>query len=165
MSILRKVFLHPGDFVFAEAGTQVHTILGSCVAICLWHPYLHIGGMCHFILPSRPTAPQSSTDFDGRFGEEAMCLFDQAVSLHQTDYPDYQAKVFGGGSVKSGDSDDNTQMVGWRNIEVAKRLLQHRHVEISAIHRAKTEPQRIAMDFATGNVWVKEQSIVDVDEA
>ena len=47
------VFLQPGDFYFGEAGTRIRTLLGSCVAITLWHPILHIGGMCHIMLPER----------------------------------------------------------------------------------------------------------------
>ena len=38
----RKIFLDPGHFVFAEPGTHIHTLLGSCVAITMWHPKLQI---------------------------------------------------------------------------------------------------------------------------
>ncbi len=46
-------FLNPGEFFFCESNCQIHTLLGSCIAITLWHPILKIGGMCHFVLPGR----------------------------------------------------------------------------------------------------------------
>lgn len=47
------IFLQPGEWYFGEGNTRVRTTLGSCVAIVLWHPVRRIGGMCHYMLPSR----------------------------------------------------------------------------------------------------------------
>ena len=59
-----EIFLQPGEFYFGEGKTRIRTLLGSCVAITLWHPRLHIGGMSHYMLPSRPrhrkNAPRST---------------------------------------------------------------------------------------------------------
>jgi chemotaxis receptor (MCP) glutamine deamidase CheD len=33
------------------------------------------------------------------YGEEAMKLFDLALKLHQTNYKEYQAKIFGGANM------------------------------------------------------------------
>ena len=48
-----EIFLQPGEFYFGEGKTRVRTLLGSCVAITLWHPRLHLGGMSHYVLPNR----------------------------------------------------------------------------------------------------------------
>ena len=45
------VYLHPGQLVVATQPMQVTTILGSCVAVCLWDPPLGIGGTNHYLLP------------------------------------------------------------------------------------------------------------------
>ena len=45
--------LMPGDFVFGNSELKLKTLLGSCVAITLWHPDKKIGGMCHYMLPGR----------------------------------------------------------------------------------------------------------------
>ena len=52
-SNVTEVFLQPGEFHFGHARTRIKTILGSCVAITMWHPILRIGGMCHYLLPAR----------------------------------------------------------------------------------------------------------------
>src|SRR5579864_7429161 len=47
----QRVYLQPGALHASAEATQVTTILGSCVAVCLWDSKLHTGGMNHFLLP------------------------------------------------------------------------------------------------------------------
>lgn len=155
---LRKVFLHPGDFVFAEPGTHIHTVLGSCIAICLWHPLLKIGGMCHFVLPFRPKGGAPTPTPDGRYGDEAMSLFDTALMLHRTDYKDYQAKIFGGANMFGKASNSEEGLVGERNAAKAMELLMSRGAEIQVVHVGEQGHRRIVMDVVSGNVWVKYQA-------
>ncbi|MCP4429701.1 MAG: chemotaxis protein CheD [Gammaproteobacteria bacterium] len=151
---IRKIFLHPGEFVFAEPGTHVHTVLGSCIAICLWHPLLHIGGMCHFVLPQR-SSNQQAADLDGRYGDEAMQLFDLAIRLHQTEYSQYHAKIFGGANMFGDRANPGGTRVGERNSARARQLLKNRNVQIEAVQVGEQGHRRIVMDVTTGDVWVK----------
>ena len=48
------------------------TLLGSCVSISLWHPRRKIGGMCHYMLPSRGGCEASAPD--GRYADEVIAL-------------------------------------------------------------------------------------------
>jgi hypothetical protein len=50
---------------------RIVTLLGSCVSITVWSPRLLVGGMCHFMLPSRGVIPEGAT-YAGRYGDEAM---------------------------------------------------------------------------------------------
>ncbi|MFT6030897.1 MAG: chemotaxis protein CheD [Oleiphilaceae bacterium] len=151
----RKIFLHPGDFIFGEPGTHVHTLLGSCIAICLWHPVLHIGGMCHFVLPFRSKKDRGTSGLDGRYGEEAMAFFDMALKLHQTDYQQYQAKIFGGSNMLGKNLNASDSLIGERNAEKAMTLLINRRVDIKVVHVGEQGHRRIIMDVTTGDVWVK----------
>jgi chemotaxis protein CheD len=155
---VRKVFLHPGGFVFGEPGTHVHTILGSCIAICLWHPVLRIGGMCHFVLPFRPMGESKSEELDGRYGEEAMKFFDLALKLHQTNYKEYQAKIFGGANMFKETTGFKDALIGEKNAEKAMQLLMNRGVAITVVHVGEQGHRRIVMDITTGDVWVKYKS-------
>ncbi len=155
---IRKVFLHPGDFVFGEPGTHIHTVLGSCIAICLWNPVLHIGGMCHFVLPFRPQNESPAANLDGRYGDEAMQFFDQAIRLHQTQYSEYRAKIFGGANMFGKKADSKNALIGERNSEKATQLLRSRKVQIDVVHVGEQGHRRIVMDVANGDVWVKYRS-------
>ena len=72
------VFLQPGDFHFGAGRTRISTLLGSCISITLWHPARLIGGMCHFMLPSRGLP--AGVPLDGRYADEALAMFDQPVA-------------------------------------------------------------------------------------
>ena len=45
-------YLHPGQLLVSAHACAVTTILGSCVAVCLWDPVAKIGGINHFMLPT-----------------------------------------------------------------------------------------------------------------
>ena len=94
------IFLQPGDFYFGDSNTRIRTLLGSCVAISIWHPRLHIGGMCHYMLPRRPR--QKTNDaLDGRYAEDVMQLFMHELKYSKTKPSEYKAKLFGGGNMFS----------------------------------------------------------------
>ena len=72
----------------------VVTVLGSCVAVCLWAPEVRVGGMNHYLLPERHGRPGAP----GRYGDEAtdelLQRSRQAVGRGRA----LVAKFFGGGS-------------------------------------------------------------------
>ena len=92
-----EVFLMPGDFYFGDVDTRIRTILGSCVSITMWHPTRLIGGMCHYMLPSR-TAKGSGVH-DGRYAEDAMQLFLQEIKSAGTRPCEYSVMLFGAGNM------------------------------------------------------------------
>ena len=69
---IKEIFLHPGEYVMAGALCRITTLLGSCVAITLWHPARRVGAMSHFLLASR--GPRKRNQLDGRYGDEALAL-------------------------------------------------------------------------------------------
>ncbi len=154
----QKVFLHPGDIHFGSAGTHVHTLLGSCIAITLWHPQRKLGGMCHFVLPARPQ-PTNNASPDGRYADEAIELFKRSALAHGTQLKDYQAKIFGGGDMsqlRGGNGDDT---VGERNAEAAFNLLMQEGVLIMVADVGETGARRVVYDISNGDVWVRHQLI------
>src|SRR5664279_3361231 len=66
------VKLMPGEWHFGPQALTLSTLLGSCVAVTLWHPGRRIGGMCHYLLPSR--IRPAGAALEGRFGDEVMSL-------------------------------------------------------------------------------------------
>lgn len=89
----REVILQPGELFFGKEDVVVRTVLGSCIAITLWHPEQKQGGMCHYMLPSRRNP---SAKLDGRYADEALALLLQAASHYPAPIHEYEAKLFGG---------------------------------------------------------------------
>lgn len=157
----KKIFLHPGDFAFSEAGVHFHTLLGSCVSITLWHPQKKIGGMCHFTLPEHPKICSLTGEPNGRYAEGAMELFRRAAASHKTQITEYQAKIFGGGNMIRSVGDNVDDTIGTKNAAAAMQLLMQEGVEILVAHVGEFGHRRIVFDITTGEVWVKHQSTDD----
>jgi chemotaxis receptor (MCP) glutamine deamidase CheD len=85
-----------GVFVSRDAAV-VKTLLGSCIAACLWDPLRGVGGMNHFMLP-RPANGDGGHDL-ARFGVHAMELLIGKIQRLGGDRRTMQAKIFGGGHV------------------------------------------------------------------
>ena len=147
------VFLAPGEFFFGDADTRIRTILGSCVAITLWHPVRRIGGMCHYMLPTR--GESQPTGLDGRYGDEAIELFGHEVRRNRSRPSEYEVKVFGGGNMFPDKSRYEALAVGLRNISVGLELLQKRGFTVKARHLAGIGHRNIVFEAWTGDVWLK----------
>ncbi len=132
-------------------------MLGSCVSITLWHPQRRLGGMCHYLLPSRKEARALAPD--GRYGEEAMVLLERAMRDAGTPPREYRAKIFGGGRMFSGrQGNKNVLDIGTRNIEAARRLLHQHGLATASEHLAGIGHRSIVFDIASGDVWVRHMS-------
>lgn len=144
-----EIFLQPGEFHFGDAQTRIRTLLGSCVAIVLWHPRLRIGGMCHFMLPGRA---RGAGLLDGRYAGDALKLFLRELRRTGTRPADYQAKVFGGGHMFAGAS---AVEVAAANREAARRLLAQESFAVHAEDMGGHGHRNVVFDVWNGDVWIR----------
>ena len=79
-----------------ESEKPLSTLLGSCVAVCLFDPALKIGGINHFMLPEMGRSKYGDVDslLSGNFAMEALL---NALLGRGARKPRLQAKAFGGG--------------------------------------------------------------------
>lgn len=101
--------------VGTRPGELISTILGSCVAICLWDDQANVGGMNH-ILVAQTNIGGVLNDFAG---VNAMELLINGMVRRGADRNNLKAKVFGGAKMVTGLSD-----IGGKNGEFALEYLQ-----------------------------------------
>ena len=65
---LNRIFLLPGEYCAVNEPTRIVTLLGSCVAVCLWDRWKKVAGMNHFMLPTEPQSDRANT----RYGDAAI---------------------------------------------------------------------------------------------
>ena len=96
------------------------TLLGSCVAVCLFDPQLRIGGINHFMLPDIGRSRHGDVDsmLSGNFAMEALL---NALLAKGAKKLRLQAKAFGGGTII--DTDAGALSIGMRNANFAKEWL------------------------------------------
>ena len=87
----------PGAWV-VDSEKPLSTLLGSCVAVCLFDPQLRIGGLNHFMLPEMGRSKNSDVDslLSGAYAMEALL---NALLVKGAKKPRLQAKAFGGGTI------------------------------------------------------------------
>ncbi len=100
------------------------TILGSCVAACLWDPGASVGGMNHFLLPGDAHA-QAGGGAAMRYGAYAMELLINDLLRHGARRDRLKAKLFGGACLMKGLTD-----IGRLNADFAERFLAAEGIEI-----------------------------------
>ena len=84
--------LMPGELYCDRTPQCLTTVLGSCVALCLWDSHLRFGGMNHFMLPNRP----SNAPLSFKFGDVAVPELIEAMLVLGSNPRHLQAKLFGG---------------------------------------------------------------------
>jgi chemotaxis protein CheD len=127
---ITEVVLGPGDLHFGDRNTRIRTLLGSCVAVTLWHPGAHIGGMCHCMMPTRRGRVPHG-ELSGRYADEAMELLMDELRDANTSPRDYQVKMFGGGN----------QFAGASGIDVAARNVDFGMALAGGSHPGMTQPR------------------------
>lgn len=149
-------FLKPGEFHFSQRDTRIRTLLGSCVAITLWHPQLLIGGMCHYLLPTSAGPGQRAGELDGRYADQAVRLFMRELARTGTRPEQYQVKLFGGGNQFPQLTQGATGgKVPERNIEAGQRLLADQGFRIEAQHIGGIGHRTLVFELWSGDVWLK----------
>lgn len=160
MTATREVVLRPGDFCFAEAGTVIRTLLGSCVAITMWHPVRRVGGMCHYVVPSRRLGAHPR-QLDGRYADEVVRMFQREIAGLWTEPADYQVKMFGGGAQFAPRPGLDTLDVPSDNVAAGLRLLADAGFTVGSHHLGGTGHRNVVFDLATGDVWLKHVALDD----
>jgi chemotaxis protein CheD len=117
-------FLQPGQLVVSTEPMQITTILGSCVAVCLWDLRLRIGGLNHFMLPHYSGSGTSSP----RFGNVAMVELLAGMRAIGAKLPFLQARVFGGAAMFA--HMQTSDHLGQKNADLALDFLARNGVEI-----------------------------------
>ena len=159
------IFLQPGEWYFGGRDTRIRTLLGSCIAITLWHPRLQVGGMCHFLLPSRSNAHPPATPLDGRYGDEAVAALVHEVRRQRTHPREYACKIFGGGNMfrrqggdtltEVGDTTEGFSDVSRKNVRAARQLVERAGFGIAASHLGGQGHRNLYFEIWSGAVYLK----------
>lgn len=147
------ITLKPGEFHFGGGRTRIHTLLGSCVAITLWHPTKLIGGMCHYLLSTRGLNQRLS---EGHYADEAVQLFLHEIRRAHTRPQEYEVKLFGGGNMFEALRDRGGAVnVSQSNIQSGALLLRQHGFRIKATDVGGNGHRKIYLELWNGDVWVQ----------
>ena len=141
-----SVYLHPGQIFTASHAVLVSTVLGSCVAVCLWDPVTRVGGMNHFLLP---------TGKGPRYCNEAMAQLLDEMVVRGASVSRIVAKVFGGACVIAGFTGPR-KAIGAMNTEAALQFLASYSIPLRGEQTGGRRGRKLLFHTGTGHAYVKE---------
>ena len=142
-----QVSLMQGDIHCSADPKVLVTVLGSCVAVCLWDKNRCIGGMNHFVLPIDRNGEKST-----RYGDVAIDELEAGLLRLGSRLADLQAKVFGGAAVLPF---AGSQTVGHNNVQLALERLRRDNIRIAAQRTGGTLGQQVRFHTRTGEAFVR----------
>lgn len=135
----------PGEYFVSGEDVLIMTVLGSCIAACVWDGKARIGGMNQFMLPE-------GEDGSGRYGSYAMELLLNEMIKMGARRETMQAKVFGGGAVMAGFT---TMNVGERNTKFVLDYLATERIPVVSQDVLDIHPRKVCFFPVTGKALVK----------
>jgi len=141
-------YLLPGDLHAAAEPCQITTILGSCVAICLWDARRRAGGMNHFLLPaSRPERDPSM-----RFGDLATAELLERLLALGCRRQSITAKLFGGAALFQSPGRYSASL-GAKNVASALLMMKNARIPVIANETGGHHGRKIVFNTDDGLAW------------
>ena len=143
---MQEHFLYPSNVYASNQETEVTTILGSCISVCLYDEKNKIGGINHFMLPFWNGVGLASP----KYGNVAMKqLLNKLLELGAEEQH-LVAKVFGGANVIEIDN-----YIGLRNYILAASRLKRMKIKIVAESVGGERGRKLLFNTKTGVVKMK----------
>lgn len=143
---INRHYLYPSALFAERQSYIVDTILGSCVAVCLFDTKLKIGGINHFMLPLWNGVGLASP----KFGNIATEKLIEKMIKNGATRENMVAKLFGGANQM-----DSSMNIGLRNVEIAKEVLDNYNIKIIAENTGGTIGRKLKYETGTGQVMMK----------
>lgn len=141
----------PGAWA-VEREQPLSTLLGSCVAVCLFDAQARVGGLNHFMLPNLQRSANSEVDAL-LAGDYAMETLLNALLARGAKKPRIQAKAFGGGTII--ETAGQSLAIGQRNARFARDWLQREGIPVVASDFLGPWSHKLLFLPANGDAWCK----------
>ena len=139
-------YLDPGCIFFSKTPTNVRTVVGSCVVVCLWDKKLNFGGMSHFQYPSTPEHSEATA----RYGNASTLQLLRLMYGAGCKSASLVAQILGGARPAHAPRD----RMGERNVAAAREVLARNKVTILSEDVGGTMGRKLAFNTGTGEVAV-----------
>lgn len=136
---MRRVSIVQGEnAVVAEPHVIVSTLLGSCVAACLYDPVAKVGGMNHFLLGEPGADHRVSASDMACYGIHAMELLINGMMARGAMRSRLQAHLYGGANIISG-----LGAIGSSNAAFARRFMHDEGIAIGHCDLGGTSARKV----------------------
>lgn len=138
----KSVTVLQGEYkVSKDPSVVFSTVLGSCIAACIYDERNGVGGMNHFLLASST----ANTAKSARYGIHAMEMLINGLMKKGADRRVLKAKVFGGAKMSA-----NLHDIGGNNADFVQQFLQDEGIPVVSSSVGGNSARRVRFHPATG---------------
>lgn len=120
------------DLKTSQEPNSLQTILGSCIAICLWDPESKIGSLAHALLPSIEFSSKKASNNPKKYVDSLIPLQLSELRSKGVLKKNLVAKLVGGANMFSEVIPDSDNHVGKKNARKAIEILGEHNIPILA---------------------------------
>jgi len=146
---MERKFIHVGEIYIGAHPTEIVTVLGSCVAVCLYDRQRQFGAMNHYLLPLWNGNGLQTP----KFGNISIPRMIENMVNIGTDVRHLEAKLFGGANINA--TNLEKMMIGKKNIIIAKEILQQYKIPIVAEDTGGSKGRKVLMKSDSGKVLMR----------
>ncbi|MFN3412236.1 MAG: chemotaxis protein CheD [Exilispira sp.] len=145
----KEYFLNPGELIISKEPVIIKTVLGSCVAVCIYCKKQKIGAICHYLLPVCPDIANPST----KYGDIAINLMIKKLKEeYHCEIIELKAYIIGGAFIVF--DEKQVFFVGEQNVEIAKKVLDKHKIPIIYTDVLGERGKRVIFNTETGEIKV-----------
>ncbi|MDD3014170.1 MAG: chemotaxis protein CheD [Candidatus Gastranaerophilales bacterium] len=141
----QKYFLHPGYIFVSKKPYIIHTVLGSCISVCIWDSKLKFGGMNHYIHPY-PFNNERNT----QFGTVSIPHMIKLLVNMGGNTTNFKTHIVGGAT----SSQMQNSLIGKNNITVAEKILKENSIDIITFDTGGDMGRKVIFDNETGEIVI-----------
>ncbi len=143
------------EYKIASAPTILASYgLGSCVAIALYDPDRHLGGLAHTLLPTRPAGVRHGPE-SAKYTDEAIDIMVLALLENGCTADRLMAKLAGGASMFDPLYKSFRGEIGERNVASAKIGLAKHGISLLGEDTGNSYGRTVEFHLSTGSLLIK----------
>ncbi|MGK5091124.1 chemotaxis protein CheB [Deltaproteobacteria bacterium TL4] len=147
-----SLYLYPGEILVSQNPVVINTLLGSCVAVCLWDEQRKIGGMNHVVYPRSLEPSKLTTQYAN---VATFVLYDELLraGAHKKGLT---ARIFGGANQRlPDDSLKDGISAGPQNVEITLKVLRKLNIPLIGQDTGGQRGRKILFDLQTGKILLE----------
>lgn len=162
----RQIYIHIGEYHVSRRPEIISTVVGSCVAVCLFDADSGIAGMNHILLPG--SIGMADFSISAKYGMNAMELLIAKMMKLGADRNKIIAKAFGGACTLS--AMDSKNHIGKKNADFVVKFLEKEGLKLSSCSLGGVMGRKVNFHTDTGSVFIKRiipsaiKSVVDEEK-
>jgi chemotaxis protein CheD len=132
--------------------------LGSCIAVSLYDPIAHCGGLLHYQLPTSTLDASRAQANPCMFADTGMATLLNEIAALGAQLRRLQVKLAGGAEILD---DNGVFSIGKRNHTAIRKILWQRGLLLKAERVGGSEPRTLYLHVADGTTVVKSRGHTD----